>query len=322
MAYEDSKYYATAETLRETIDQFGVAIIPNVLTDKECVDMVAGIWDFFEHITQAWPVPISRTNEASWREFYKLYPLHSMLVQHWGIGHAQISWDLRQNEKLAGIYAQLYNCPLEDLLVSFDGMSLNMPPETTRRGWNNQNTWYHTDQTYTDNEFCCLQSWVTGLDVRDGDATLTFMEGSNRHHRECATQFNITDKRNWYKLNAAQEQFYLARGCAFKKIKCPRGSIVFWDSRNIHCGAEAMRTRAQPNFRAIVYLCYMPRQMCTAANLRKKQKAFTDLRTTSHWPCNPKLFGKSPQTYGAELPGTTPPSPPTLTELGRRLAGL
>ena len=58
--YEYLKYVATKETLRETIDTFGVAIIPNVLNDGECDDIVSGIWDFFEHITQAWEVPIKR----------------------------------------------------------------------------------------------------------------------------------------------------------------------------------------------------------------------------------------------------------------------
>ena len=331
--YEYLKYCCTKETLRETIDKFGVAIIPNVLGEEECNAVVSGIWDFFEHITQEWKVPIKRGSipdqsergltgvTPGWLGFYKLYPMHSMLVQHWGVGHAQVSWDLRQNEKIIDIFAHFWQCEKKELLVSFDGLSFNLPPEVTKRGWNKQNTWYHTDQTFSQNEFQCIQSWVTGLDVNDGDATLSFMEGSNAFHKECGEKYNIKDKKNWYKLSKEQEQFYLEKGCTYKNIMCPKGSLVFWDSRTIHCGIEASPSRAKPNFRAIVYLCYMPRKLCSAKNLEKKQKAFEELRATSHWPSKPTLFGRSPRTYGGELPVTKPVPKPKLNELGRVLAG-
>jgi ectoine hydroxylase-related dioxygenase (phytanoyl-CoA dioxygenase family) len=319
--YEYKKYITTTENLRKTINTYGVAIIPNVLNEEECNAIVNGIWDFFEHITQDWTTPIKRDNQRSWNEFYKLFPSHSMLVQHWGIGHSQISWDLRQNEKIVEIFSQFWKCKPSDLLVSFDGLSFNLPPEITKRGWNKNNTWYHSDQTYTDNDFKCIQSWVTGLDVNDGDATLSIMEGSNKYHKEFAEKFQVTDKKNWYKLSREQEEFYFEKGCHYKNIMCPKGSLVFWDSRTIHCGIEAVKTRAQPNFRAIVYLCYMPRSIATSADLKKKQKAFEELRSTSHWPSKPTLFGKIPNTYGNEVPITTPVKRPILTKLGKHLAG-
>lgn len=319
--YEYEKYIAKKETLRETIEKYGVAIIPRVLDDDECKRMVHGFWDFFEHITQVWDVPIKRTDTDTWREFFKLYPLHSMLIQRWGAGQSQVSWDVRQNEKVVDIFSHFWKCKKEELLVSFDGMSFNLPPEVTKRGWNRQNTWYHTDQSYTRNDFECVQSWVTGVDVNEGDATLTFMEGSNRFHAEFAQEYKMNEKEDWYKLTEEHEQFYTSRGCEYKNIKCPKGSMVFWDSRTIHCGVEASKTRTKPNIRAIVYLCYMPRVLCSSANLKKKQKAVNELRTTNHYPCKPKLFPENPRTYGAEVPKITPIAPPVLTNLGKKLAG-
>ena len=61
--YEFEKYICTKETLKNTIDQYGVAIIPNILDENECSIMVNQIWDFFEHITQKWEIPINRNNE-------------------------------------------------------------------------------------------------------------------------------------------------------------------------------------------------------------------------------------------------------------------
>lgn len=45
------------------------------------------------------------------------------------------------------------------------------------------------------------------------------------------------------------------------------------------------------------------------------------MRMTTHWPCKVKLFGKMPQTYGAEVPEITSLPRPEVNEFGRRLAG-
>lgn len=319
--YEFTNYCTTKEQVKQTIERYGVAILPNVLDAEECTRLVSGIWDYFEHITQGWETPMNRNTPESWNQMFKFFPKHSMLFQHFGIGHAQVSWDMRQNEKILDIFSSLWNCAKEDLLVSFDGLSFHLPPEVTRRGWDLNHTWYHTDQSYTRNDLESIQSWVTGLDVNEGDATLAFLEGSNRFHRDFANHFKVTDKSDWYKLTEQEQEFYVQKGCLPKKIRCPKGSLVFWDSRTIHCGVEAQKGRKEANFRAIVYLCYIPRAVATDTNLKKKIKAFEELRTTNHYPQKPKLFSKVPRTYGSEMPTVTPISSPVLQPIGRRLIG-
>jgi ectoine hydroxylase-related dioxygenase (phytanoyl-CoA dioxygenase family) len=210
--------------------------------------MLNGMFKFFENITNSWKVPFKQNNPKTWESFYKLMPLHSMLIQHWGVGHAQVSWDIRQNPKIVEIYSKLHNCSNEELLVSFDGMSLNLPPEITDKGWNKNKTWYHTDQSYTRPHKECIQGWVTALDVNKFDATLAIMEGSHIYHEEFSKTFGITDKNDWFKLN--KEQFYINKKCEYKKIKCPKGSLMLWDSRTIHCGVEPMNKK---NIRAVIF---------------------------------------------------------------------
>lgn len=318
--YESQRYLCTRETLRDTVSKYGVGIIANVLDENECQNMVDGIWQFLEHITSEWDIPLNRNDTDTWREFYKLSPSHSMLLQHWGVGHIQASWDVRQNPKIVEIFAYFWNCTPEELLVSFDGLSFNLPPEITKKGWH-KNMWYHTDQSYTRPTFECIQSWITGIDVNENDATLSFIEGSNKFHREFQEKFNISNKKDWYKLNKDEEQFYTENGCSYKNIKCPKGSLVVWDSRTIHCGINASKNRTVPNMRSVIYLCYMPRSMCNESNLKKKRKAFCELRATSHYPCNIKLFSKTPHTYGAPIPIIKPIESPVLNDLGKKLAG-
>ena len=322
MEYVFEKYVTTKENLRETLVEYGVAIIPSVLNEDECDKMVSGQWDFFEHITKDWAIPIDRNNEDSWRGFYKLYPTHSMLVQHWGVGQSQVVWDIRQKPKIVEIFANFWGCTIEELLVSFDAMSFHFPPEKTKRGMYRGNTWYHSDQSFKRNDLECVQSWVTGLDVEDNDATLTVYEGSHKFHKEFGETFPDSQVTNdWYKLSRVEEEFYKEKGCTRKYIKCPKGSLVFWDSRTIHCGVESNKLRENPKMRSVIYLCYKPRSFATEARLRKKRKAFDELRSTSHWPCKVKLFPKKPRTYGGPLPELTEIEKPMLTELGKKLAG-
>ena len=68
--YEYEKYVATKENLKEILNNYGVAIIPQVINEEETKEMVSGMWDFLEHITQGWKAPdkpISRNDESTWR---------------------------------------------------------------------------------------------------------------------------------------------------------------------------------------------------------------------------------------------------------------
>jgi ectoine hydroxylase-related dioxygenase (phytanoyl-CoA dioxygenase family) len=321
MAYEQDKYIATPETATNTLDKYGVAIIPNILDSDECESLKSEVWDYFEHITQKWDIPVSRDNDESWRGLFKLFPKHAMLHQHFSCGHSQAVWNVRQNPKVVNVFSHIWKTKPEDLLASFDGLSFAVPPEITNRGWYRGHTWYHSDQSFTRPNFECIQGWVTAYDVNEKDATLAFYEGSNKYHAEFGRINNITDKTDWYKLTDAEEEFFIERGCVEKKIKCPAGSLVLWDSRTIHCGTEAMRGRENPNFRVVVYTCYQPRSFANEKNIKKKKKAFDELRMSSHWPTKIKLFPKNPRTYGNPMPEITPISSPELTDLGKKLAG-
>lgn len=322
--YEHDKYVTTSENLIHTLETYGVAIIDNVLNEEECQMLLKGFWNYLYHISQTWEVPIDKDNPKSWDGFSKLLPLHSQLIQHHGIGQAQFIWDIRQNKKVLKIFSELWCVPAEDLLVSFDGASFHMPPETTKKGNFKGNVWMHTDQSPLRSEFECVQSWATALDVNPGDATLTVLEGSHKHHNLISKKYKSKERKNWYKLTKQEQYDYYIKklGCKRVCIKCPAGSMVFWDSRTMHAGQESLLERKKQNFRCIAYLCYTPRELASEANLRKKIKAFEDGRTTSHWPHKPTLFALKPRLYpGMKMPEITPIKAPVLLDIGYRLVG-
>jgi hypothetical protein len=312
MQYEYEKYVCTPEEITQMIEQYGVAIVPNVLSSEECEEMKKNMWDAIEQLTSKFEVPIDRANDKTWRSFYDLFPLHSMLVQHHSIGHSKLAWSARTNAKVIECFEKIWMTDAKDLLTSFDGASIHLPPEITNKGWLQPKKVsglgsLHTDQTFHTNDFECIQSWVTAFDVNEGDATFTFLEGSNKYHKEFADTFNVksTQKKNdnWYQIKEQDQlDFYVVeKNCEKKSIRCPAGSMVFWDSRTIHSGQEAVKTRKNPNFRCVVYVCMLPRKLSDPKNLKKKIKAFEERRTTTHNPCIIKLFSKSPRTYGKEV---------------------
>lgn len=320
MSYKFEKYVTTLDKVNETLDNYGVAVLPSLLNEKECTKINNGMVNFFEHITSEWAKPFKINDKTTWKELFKLYPVHSMLYQHWKIGHSQHIWDVRQNLKVVEVFAKIWNCKNEDLLVSFDGASFHLPPEETNRGWFNK-SWLHTDQSPTRNEKECIQGMITSLDVNEGDATFCFLEKSHLFHKEFSKRFNISEKGDWYKLNDHEISFFKDKSCEMVKIKCPAGSMILWDSRTIHCGVEALKRRANKNFRSVIYICMTPRNLCSKKDLEKRKKAFEELRMTTHWPHKPILFPIKPRTYGGELPIVKDIKKPILNELGRRLIG-
>ncbi len=319
------EYYTTIDNLKETIDKHGIAIIPSLLNDNECEQMINGMWEYLEHITQNWTNPIKRNNSNTYKNIYYLFHKNNiikMIIKYWYIGHCQMAWNLRQNPKIVNIFAHFYNVKPDDLLVSFDASSFHMPPEITGKDyWSDQHRWYHTDQTYLKNDFSLLQSWITAYDVNDGDATLAFLENSHKYHKEFADFYDITNKNDWYSLNNDELNFYYNKGCIEKLITCPKGSLVLWDSRLIHCGLEPNKNRINPNFRCITYLCYLPRINATDQQIIEKQNVFTNLLTTTHNPYNNYTIPNSPYIDVDVNDLITPINKPNLTELGYKLAG-
>jgi len=307
--------------IKQQLAEYGVAVVPNVLNEQEVAAMQNGMWQMLEYVSEDFEMPIQRNNEKSWRSFFELFPKHSMLIQNFGLAHDQYIWDLRQNEKVVDVFAEIWDCDKRDLVTSFDGFSVHFPPEVTNRGWYKGHKWLHVDQSYTRNDFECIQGYVTAWDIEEGDASFVYLEKSHHKHQAFREKFGIEDQSDWFRLNDEQMDYYINNGHPRKAIQCKAGSMVLWDSRLVHSGIEPQKGRKNPKLRHVVYICQMPRKLCTPKMLEKRIHAFETKRTTNHWPSKVKLFPKKPRTYGKELPTVKEPDAPILTDLGKRLVG-
>lgn len=310
---EYKSYNTDLENLMTCLDTYGVAVIPNILSNEECCMHRSNIWESLHEIYPQFQI----SNKSSWKSFYNLLPLHSMLIQYYGIGHIQSVWDIRQHPNIYKVFSKIHSN--EVLLSSFDGISCALPPEVTGRGWYRGNNWFHTDQSPMNKHFC-IQGLVNLYPVNEGDATLTILEGSHNYHHEFFTSTGKQEyKDNWYKLTE-DEKISMTKKFPSFAVKADIGSLILWNSKTFHFGKEAESTRNEENFRMAIYTCLRPKNQFSKTEIKKRQKAFSELRLTNHWGTH--LFPKHPRTYGEELPVTNSAKEPVLSELGKSLIPL
>lgn len=71
------------------------------------------------------------------------------------IGHAKYVWDVRQNAKVTEAFGNIWNSKPEDMLTSFDGTAIHLPPEQTGEGFHTHMNW-HVDQSFVESKFLCV----------------------------------------------------------------------------------------------------------------------------------------------------------------------
>lgn len=359
MNNDSVKYFTDIYNVESILDTYGVAIIPSILDNNECDQMVNDMWDYLEHITQEWGkesngkstlmlsdqnirklgecmeqseleflnqmsiyesrLPIDRNDKYTWNQIYKLN--HEYLIfQFWNIGQSQLCWNVRQNPKIVDIYAKIYNVEPTELAASFDGASIQFPPEITNFGWReNSKEWFHVDHSYLDSTFKNVQSWVTAYDVNDNDATLVILESSHIYHKECGKMLSVKSPKDFTMLNDEQLSFYLSK-CKPVHICCPKGSLVLWDSRTVHYGCEPTKKRLKPNTRCISYLCYTPKNLIDKCNYDRRMYAFQNLDSTNHDPTKVTLKYRTPYYNKNNVDRyITKINRPVLTDLGKSL---
>lgn len=318
--------------LWDILNEHGVAIVPAIMTPEECEECLGHIHKFYEDLTKGFDKPYNHLDPTSFRSLSELHRLHSMLYQGYGVGQCQGSWNVRQHPGIYEVFARLWND--NDLLTSMDGMAYQIAPEQIAGNRADvgffKHTWYHTDQSYSRNALECIQGQVPLFDVAPGDATLMVLEGSHKYHKAFAERFGEGSIGDWFLLEQKGKErgegflkFYEEMGCRERRLSCPRGSLILWDSRTIHCGSEPLRGRPNPNhWRSVVYVCMTARNLCDKKNMALRKKAFQELATTSHWPHRVNIF----RTLATGMFVTHPPQLnladhqyPILTELGKQL---
>ena len=323
MAVIAPTYSALTPQHRTELAEQGYTVVANVLTASEVEAAITGIWSWLVTISGKQGADISSWPDWPWP--------HTMgikgLVQYYGsLTHSQAVWNVRQDPKVASVFADLWNVSGSELLTSFDGVGIQKPPEYTGKYSDPLGTpWHHMDQGAGKPGLQCVQGFVNLVDGTVDDGCLIVRPRSHLYHQSFHQTFP-GHQADWVLLTEQEKQWFAMWGCHAVRVAAPAGSLVLWDSRLVHANATAQQ-RPSAKFRLVIYVCMTPRSWATEKNLEKKRKYLMEGRVTSHWPHQVKVFGKKPNLYGdtsfdaSFAIDKAIRTVPTLTELGQRLAG-
>lgn len=322
--------------IKKTLEIWGVCIVPEVVNYDTCDAIFNGMIRDFEKMTSNLPIPFIFEDVSSWETLEQFEPLHNMLYQHWGLGQSQYIWDnIRSNPNVIDCFSNIWGT--DRLITSFDAIALHLPGEFLGKNYFHKNDWYHFDQSPLRYGFECVQGLVNAFDSKEGDATLTVLTRSHLYFEQyCrdkvedfintkgSEDINTLKKEfgeNWLKIKDIDH--FKTKGCEELRIICPRGSLVLWDSRTLHQGSQPLKTRPEPNFRAVVYICMVPAHRRSeyygSEKIFEKNslKCITERRMTNHWPQFRKMTTVTPSSRFKKIhdPGFIYPDPPKLTPL-------
>lgn len=310
---EYKNFETDLNNINDYLNHHGVAVIPNILSEEECIQSRNDIWNELEYVSKN---RFNFNNSDTWDEFYNFDPYHSMLLHHNSLGHIQAIWNIRQHPNVYNVFEKIWNVEVNELLVSFDGLSIHLPPEKTNRGYRDED-WFHTDQSSKKVGKHCIQGLINLYPVNDGDSTLSIIEKSHLYHESFFKDNHIENKSDWYRLKNNDLDYF--NNCKQYAVKADIGSMILWDSRTFHQGIGSSINRNKENFRMVIYITMMPKSTIKdPKTLIKKQRAFKNLKLTSHWANSVFTFPKKSEKSVGEFNIIRRP---ILNNIGLKLAG-
>jgi hypothetical protein len=336
------------------LEELGYCVIPQVLSTSEAELLYQRAWH--EFIEKAWP-NCRLDDRSNWKE---AFPMHNTMGIFAGpAGQTQVMWDLRQDQRIVDVFAQVWNT--NDLIVSMDGLSFMCPPEI-REGF--IKPWPHVDQAilrrqdnvaHSNNppigfvsesllktEPYTVQGQFLFEDSCDGDGGFYCIPKSHLRFSEFAPNLEAFDtlelsenERDGLREDYIDDFFQHSRdesenSYSKKHVTALRGSLILWDSRTVHWNQHANKDRPHkdtPKVRMVGYLCYVPKaRLTTDEGKALRKEAFEKGVATGHNPVYPELkytkdhIHKEFKEYLEDLNYNQPKI--NLTPLGESLLGL
>lgn len=262
---------ATPESMKAVLNEHGVCLVTGVLTAEECRN--------FEELWQADLLSLVELKGTPAIDQAILTRLQNDGLAHWpgawsdGIGrkgsssqrgtpHGSFAWNVRLHWGVRSVFANIFNVAPAELAVGLDctfwSAAGTPAPESN-------NEWLHCDQNHrTGLTWPCFQG-VLYVWTSEGESTSTTVvwPGSHRQVYERLMDDDMPKRLGRRRGGQGIRLCNLADAClreelthaavaASRRVPCPAGSLLVWDSRLIHQGWAGGPRLAQP-------ICWEPR---------------------------------------------------------------
>ena len=293
-----------ASQLRTILDEFGFAVVTNVLSHQEVVQYEA-LWaqDMLSIIDMPkakqtcppkllaavqhdpinnWPtdeVPLGRSKGA--------------FASDYCLPHGKCPWAVRAHPNVRAVYENLFG---DDLVVSMDNMFFSNKdskiPETERE----DRLWGHADQSkhvVPSGKWECYQGVIYLWPATVDTSSTVVWPGSHKSVYEDLMKMS-TFRGHFCMLPKAQQQLFAQKA---GRVAVPPGGLLLWSSRTVHQGWNHGKRLAVP-------VCFEPRNRRTKEALASKVQCIKTGMPTTHWASIGKMHVVANNNDGSsnELP--------------------
>lgn len=298
---------SSQEAARKHFDAHGYVVFRSVIGDNEVKHALALLWDWLEGLGTA----LRRDDASTWTDANWPPSLPGGILPWLGIGQSRLQWFLRKQAGVKQAYAALWDCNVEDLVTSFDGICLFRPLHETV---NEASLPLHFDQNpLTKPGKRCIQGYCNLLPTTPSTGGGTVIPGSHLEFAKFGERY-----REKMEALAGEDHFifptqdeFIKNARRSGKCKVPQleaGDMFLWDSRTIHCSTagsevevsealkpslEEVKKREQKAvelggcglLRAVSFISMVPRhqlEACPEVKTRREEAVRKNI-TTSHW---------------------------------------
>jgi ectoine hydroxylase-related dioxygenase (phytanoyl-CoA dioxygenase family) len=275
----------------ERLAMYGYVVVENIVSEAQADEYVSKLWTWVEGLQDkntGKTSGIQRNDPNTWVAREKAiseglssynWPANPYgIISNYGVSHSQVAWDVRCNANIRRVFETIWKT--DSLLVSFDGVCMMLPPCISHSATNQ--SWFHFDQSPKKEGFRCVQSFLNLQNTTELDGGLMVYPSSNRLHSQFFAEKNLSFDYDWYAFNHENkgDEWFAEKGIHPIKVTAPKGSLVLWDSRTVHC--SSLPTSDQ--LRYAIYVCMQPKKDASEEQIAQKKEIFARRQGTNHWP--------------------------------------
>ena len=182
-----------------------------------------------------------------------------------GFGQSDFMWMLRQDQNIQSIYKSIYQT--DELITSFDGFSFYVSNKQKSKPW------LHVDQNQNNTTYS-IQGQYNFFPVNENDAGFIVIPETHKTFIP-----NAKPNKDWYVLNDNE----LENLEEPTKLIIPSNCFTLWNSKLVH--ANTFMTKKNPTEinRVTAYVTFLPKNLQTDQNRKKRIEVYKNSKTTSHW---------------------------------------
>lgn len=300
---------ASPAEVRRVFEEHGVCLVTGMLGLEECAVM-ENLW--LEDLVQTLDPELAsseverlRTQGLSaWRAEWETGRSGSGSQR--GLPHGGFAWASRLHPRVRRVFATVFDTTEDDMCVGLDNTfwsPADIDAKTSDREW------LHVDQNHcTGMTWPCAQG-VLYVQPSEGESSSTTVvwPGSHRHvysevmsdatAAERGLRFGGQSVRLNQLTDPRRREALLAQAVSgSRRVPCPAGSLLLWDSRTVHQGWSGGPRLAQP-------VCWEPRERRDeGATLRRKLWMCAAGVSSSHSSSEGRVHGMAPRQPPAPQP--------------------